>query len=281
MASTSNEQTKKVAHHEFYFETPLYTEIDNVNLIDDILRGDVDGINPYKGYGTTYDISPRHLKNYVKITHYASGFGPNYSTATDDESSRYYFVKLKCKRNASDCLYYFLYRDDEKTIKLGQHPSLADIQFRNIDKKYKKVLDKNNLFLFKRAIGLAAHGTGAGSLVYLRRIFEGLIKESYEEHEDSLGLDEAEFLKKRMNEKVECLKDYLPTELVEMKPLYGVLSQGVHELTEEECLSYFPALKLSIELILDRKIEDEAKAKRAKDVKTQLLAVQSKIGGGK
>ena len=281
MTNTNNEQAEKMTHHEFYFEAPLYTEIDNVNLVDDILWGNVDGINPHKGYDTTYDIIPRHLENYVKITYYGDGFDARHSTDIDSESSHYYFVKLKCKRNTSDCLYYFIYCDDEKTIKLGQHPSLADIQFSNLDKKYNKVLDKDNLFLLKRAIGLAAHGTGAGSLVYLRRIFEGLIKESYEKHKDSLGLDEAEFLKKRMNEKAECLKDYLPAELVEMKPLYGVLSQGVHELTEEDCLSYFPALKLSIELILDRKIEDEAKSKRAKEVKVQLLAVQSKIGGGK
>ena len=66
-----------------------------------------------------------------------------------------------------------------------------------------------------------------------------------------------------------------------MKPLYGVLSQGVHELTEDECLSYFPVLKLSIELILDRKIEEEAKSKRAKDVKAQLQEVQSRIRSGK
>lgn len=280
MTSTANEQTKKVTHHEFYFETPLYTEIDNVNLADDILQGDVDGINPHRSYDTTYDIIARRLRDYVG-TNAHGGTVVSRFIGTDEESSHYCFVKLKCKRNTSDCLYYFIYRDDEKTIKLGQHPSLADIQFSDLDKKYNEVLDKDNLFLLKRAIGLAAHGTGAGSLVYLRRIFEGLIKESYEKHKDSLGLDEAEFLKKRMNEKVECLKDHLPTELVEMKPLYGVLSQGVHELTEEECLSYFPALKLSIELILDRKIEDEAKAKRAKEVKAQLLAVQSKIGGGK
>ena len=66
-----------------------------------------------------------------------------------------------------------------------------------------------------------------------------------------------------------------------MKPLYGVLSQGVHELTEDECLSYFPVLKLSIELILDRKIEEEAKSKRAKDVKAQLQEVRSRIRSGK
>lgn len=276
--SETEHDLQKITRHHFYFEAPLYKEFKNTDLAENAVRGNVDGINPYKGYDTTYDIVSRHLEDYVGYNYYSGGMGPSRSVSSDSESRHYYFIKLKCRRNASDCLYYFIYHDDEKTIKLGQNPSLADIQLNELDKKYKRVLDKDNLFLLKRAIGLAAHGTGAGSLVYLRRIFEGLISQSYKRHRNDIPLSETDFAKKRMNEKVECLEDYLPTELTEMKPLYGVLSQGVHELTEEECLSYFPALKLSIELILDRKIEEEARSKHANNVKAQLQAIQSKIG---
>jgi hypothetical protein len=59
-----------------------------------------------------------------------------------------------------------------------------------------------------------------------------------------------------MEDKVEILKEFLPSQLVEAKSIYGILGKGVHELTEEECLKYFPPLKLSIELILNQKIEE-------------------------
>lgn len=258
--------------HDFYFEEPLYKEFKVSDINGDVMSGDVDGVNPYKGYDTTYYIISTNLINFVRFGTYGG------SAVVDGTNEHYYFIKLSCKRSSEDYLYFFIYCDDKKIIKIGQYPSLVDIQFKEMDKKYKKVLDKDSLLAFKRAIGLAAHGIGAGSLVYLRRIFEGLIKESYEQHKAQFSIEEAEFMKKHMNEKVEFLKEYLPTELIKMKPLYGVLSKGVHELAEDECLNYFPALRLSIELILDCKIEEEAKSKRAKDVERQLQAVQSQIG---
>lgn len=61
----------------------------------------------------------------------------------------------------------------------------------------KNVLDKKSLFEFKRAIGLAAHGTGVGSFVYLRRIFEGLITETYETYKASIGIQDRVFASSR------------------------------------------------------------------------------------
>ena len=80
-----------------------------------------------------------------------------------------------------------------------------------------------------------------------------------------------------MVDKVELLKNYLPNQLLEMKNVYKVLSKGVHELSEQECLKYFPALKLSIELILEQKIEMEAKRKQDEEVKRQLEEINKEI----
>ena len=129
-------------------------------------------------------------------------------------------------------------------------------------KKYNKVLPVQDLHDLKKAIGLMAHGAGAGSLVYLRRIFENIIWNTYDKNKAIFGISDAEFLKKRMDEKVDFLKDQLPSQLVTMKAVYGILSKGVHELSEAECLAYFPALKLSITLILDQRIEEDAKSKK-------------------
>lgn len=43
------------------------------------------------------------------------------------------------------------------------------------------------------------------------------------------------------------------------------MSKGIHELTEKECLDYFPVLQNSIEIILDEKIaRREKEAREAK-----------------
>ena len=143
------------------------------------------------------------------------------------------------------------------------------------------MLDKQDLHDLKKAIGLMAHGAGAGSLVYLRRIFENIIWNTYKDHKITIGISDVEFLKKRMDEKVDFLKDQLPSQLVEMKAIYGILSKGVHELSEAECLAYFPALKLSITLILDQRIEEDVKRKKDADIKKAIMNIASQINGKK
>ena len=165
-------------------------------------------------------------------------------------------------------------------MKIGQLPSLADLQFSEIGKKYDKVLPEEDLKNLKKAIGLVAHGAGAGSFVYLRRIFENLIFETYKDNTPALGITEADFKTQRMEDKVEVLKKFLPSQLVEMKSIYSILGKGVHELSEEECLRYFAPLKLSIELILDQKIENKEKLERDALVKKQLQDIHQQLAGG-
>ena len=60
-----------------------------------------------------------------------------------------------------------------------------------------------------------------------------------------------------------------------------VLSKGVHELSEQDCLRYFPAIKLSIELILEQKIEEEKEQKRDAEVKQELETINRELGNKK
>jgi hypothetical protein len=53
------------------------------------------------------------------------------------------------------------------------------------------------------------------------------------------------------------LKDHLPSFLVENRKIYSILSVGVHELDEKECLNWFEVMKQSIIIIL----EDDKKKK--------------------
>jgi hypothetical protein len=252
---TKKNSNKKISKHEFYFETPLYASTNIEELEAALFEGDVDAYSAKNGIETTYEI------HNTRVGDYYSDF---YS---------YLKVSLKCKRKNNDILKYFVLLEKNAVIKVGQDPSLADIQFAEIGKKYDKYLSREDLKEFKRAIGLAANGVGVGSFVYLRRIFEKLISQTFNENKDNIACLPEQFITKRMVEKVEILKQFLPKQLVEMKLIYTILSQGVHELSEEECLSYFPALKLSIELILEEQIEIEKENARQKEVTQTILKI--------
>ena len=248
-------EKRKYSKHDFYFETPLYEFIDIDQIEGNLLSGSVDAYNPTSGYDTTYEIHSDQV-----------GYG----------WSGFLKVTLTCKRNGKDFLRFFIYYGDI-VFKVGQWPTLADIQFAELGKKYDKVLPDSDLQEFKRAIGLFAHGVGVGAFVYLRRIFENLIQETFGAHSAEVACTEEDFKKLRMDDKVNLLKPYLPTQLVEMRDIYKVLSTGVHKLDEATCMAFFPAVKLAIELILDQKIDMRQKALRDKEVKDQLKAITGSL----
>ena len=111
----------------------------------------------------------------------------------------------------------------------------------------------------------------------MRRIFEGLILEAHAHAEAKEGWIEENYAKSRMDEKIELLKDYLPAFLVENKKLYSILSKGIHLLSEEECLTSFPILKVGIELILDEKIMEKERHAKILKAKKELGDLQAKF----
>jgi len=174
--------------------------------------------------------------------------------------------------------FYFLIHNNTIT-KIGQYPSIADIVTIDIQ-KYRKVLGNEQYSEFSRAIGLTAHGIGIGAFVYLRRIFENLIEESHQVQKDIVGWDENAYQRSRMEEKIALLKDSLPEFLVENKSLYSILSKGIHELREIECLKAFPTTKLGIELILDEKLEKLTRDEKIKQASSDISALTQEIKKG-
>ena len=150
-------------------------------------------------------------------------------------------------------------------FKVGQYPSLADIMNDEV-KGYRKFMSDELASEFHKAIGLAAHGVGVGSFVYLRRVFENLIYNRFEESKEKENWDSDEFNLLRMDDKIKFLKDHIPEYLVQNRKIYSILSSGIHTLTEQECLRYFDILKHSIVMILD----DDKKTREAKDQRETL-----------
>lgn len=161
-------------------------------------------------------------------------------------------------------------------IKIGQYPSFGDLALPELT-KYSAVLDKQILGEFKRGIGLASHDVGIGAFVYLRRVFEYLLEEAHQTARGTTGWDEESYIKSRISEKIRILREYLPIFLVQNPIIYSLLSKGLHELTEQECLEHFDALRICIEIILDEKVESRQKAAKQKQAELTLQAISQKL----
>lgn len=170
------------------------------------------------------------------------------------KSFNYVYKHFSCTRHKEHTISFTFVVDNGVFSKIGQYPSVADLNTMDI-KKYRKVLKgKDKYNEFNKGVGLASHGVGIGSFVYLRRIFESLIEEAHITQKNSPNWDEALYSNSKMDNRIKMLESVLPEFLVRNRGIYGILSAGIHELSEEQCLNIFPDVKLGIELILDEKL---------------------------
>lgn len=255
----------KMTLSEFFFNVPIYTPIsidsDNFETFSKIVnlnkKEEFDGYNPWKKLESTF-----HVLTNLDYSHNNSFY----------EYGTYGEVKIKCKRT-DDVFRYFIFWDNINNVlmKIGQYPTIADFHISEI-KQYNKLISDEKLREFTKAIGLAANGVGIGSFVYLRRIFEYLIFEAFTKAKNDGIVNDADFKKARMDEKIDLLHSYLPKFLVDNKAMYSILSLGIHELDEQTCLDHFDTLRVGIEIILDEKLDEFRK-------KIKIEAASKKLSG--
>ncbi|MGP8439942.1 hypothetical protein ACT2FY_32245 [Paraburkholderia fungorum] len=195
---------------------------------------------------------------------------------------RLFTVTATCARSAAHRMQFvFLHYPGRGVQKIGQYPSIADLSIPETS-QFVKVLGQDRVRELNKAIGLAAHGVGVGSYIYLRRIFESLVEGAHkeaagegEEGDDEFNdWDEDAYKRARMDERITMLKDYLPKFLVEHPQLYGILSKHLHELSENDCLQNFDAMKEAI-LIIAR---DKLKANEEQEQRATTAKLLQKIG---
>lgn len=203
---------------------------------------------------------------------------------------QYTMKKLKAKIDESQTFEYTdaekeaakLYEIAEHTLvlrKVGQWPSMADMQFYDLQ-KYRNLL-KERYGELTRAVGLYSSGIGIGAFVYLRRIFESICEEAHQDCISLPGWNEKEYAEKRFNEKMDYLSEFgkkiLPEELNQIKSkLYGVMSKGIHEYSEVECQELFPYVQTAIELVLDQRLTAIAKQKKINELTNVIEHAKSK-----
>ena len=186
----------------------------------------------------------------------------------------HHYKYFHCSRSPGLHRLYFAVRVDYGALtitKVGQFPSLADLAHGGL-KEYRRVLPTEAKHDLSSALGLFAHGVGVGSFVYLRRIFERLLEEAHSAAQQEWGDAENNAYKEAdVQGKIGLLSSHLPETLVENRDLYGILSKGLHELSEDECNAHFPVVRNGIETILEERIAERRRearrvgAKRAVD----------------
>lgn len=262
---------KNLSVFEFCLNHPLYEEVEYFEV-----EGEVDPLYEFYGFkgkqdGYCVNCKAETVFSLAKSLH--SKLHLNYTE--QQEADRFFSIQFKCARDDDHLPLFHFQQTDRKIQKIGQYPSLADTAIGQLD-RFRKILDGENPSEFHKALGLAAHGVGIGAFVYLRRVLERLIDARKEKAVKDGLLTEAEFENKRVSERIKLLKGHLPDTLVENDGIYSLLSKGIHELSEEECLQYFTPLRDLMFLILEEDLEKESKEKFKSDAIAGLAKFQNK-----
>jgi len=265
--TTHNEASETLSAEQFLLQAPLYQSYDldsddHIRIIHQLglLKHTIDSYCLECDLPSTFQPERQH-------------FDPNNPTI-----DREFSVVLVCSRAGSHRMKFFFRVKNNSITKVGQYPSIGDLVLPGT-KKYKRSLG-SDYAEFTRAIGLAAHGIGVGSFVYLRRVFENLIERAHDvaiQDADWRQTNEPDFLGKRMNEKILLLKDQLPSFLVENREMYSILSKGIHDLSETECLKYFPVVRTGIQLLLDEELERRARREKTSTIQKEIETIKSAI----
>ena len=215
------------------------------------------------------------IDSFQKALHINSPAAPwQWKNCRIQEATRLMKLEYICSMDEKHHLDYAVLTTNNSIMKIGQYPSVADLTFPELD-AYKKVMSKDDRKEFGRAIGLYASGIGAGSYVYLRRILERLLNQAKKDAGDEI--DTEAFDKARVGEKITMLSSHLPSMLTDNAVLYGILSKGIHELTEEECITYFLVLKDCLYMILDQWEDMRKREEKEKEISAALSKIATNL----
>ncbi len=197
--------------------------------------------------------------------------------STPSDREREFKLSIVCARHESHIAHFYFTTipaaagGGTALIKIGQYPSLTDFQIGELA-DFEEGMSKTERREFIRATNCTAHGFNVAACVYFRRIFESVLKEGRSGYMLQHSLTEwLEFDSARTDERIKLLRDHLPNFLTDHPQLYGLLSLGVHELSEEECAVELPMLRNAIELIFRDRVT-AARHRRERQEVSKLVA---------
>ena len=278
----------ELAMQDFFFEKSLYhEEVFDAELAKIIQSGGRFETLKVMGF-CLYCQGDRPFAVSTERTGLGTGEKPLKSSISANPERHIQVQKLTCVKCRQ--VYRYLIKSEVKEealigiTKIGQDPTLADIsqkkkgQILKLIERYFSALDRNE---FNKALGLYAHGEGIAPLVFLRRIIERLIAKAFNDHKEAKGWEDSQLHRLRMKEKITFLKEHLPDSLVEYADIYGIMSKGIHELTEQECRSAFPDLIMAIEFIIQDKVRVEEEKDQRQALKARIKGTVAKLNQNK
>tara|TARA_Y100000815_G_scaffold119339_1_gene107605 strand:+ start:1882 stop:2193 length:312 start_codon:yes stop_codon:yes gene_type:complete len=99
----------------------------------------------------------------------------------------------------------------------------------------------------------------------------------HRENFEKLNGEIAGFDSMRMNEKISALSSTLPAALVKNRAAYGILSKGIHELSEDDCRAFFPVVKAAIVQILEQELRAKEEAKAEAQLQREVEAIATRL----
>jgi hypothetical protein len=160
--------------------------------------------------------------------------------------------------------------------KVGQYPSLADLQSGDTA-RFQSILGEEKAKELSVARVQYQHNFSAAAYLYLRRVFEHLIRAVAKGASTAKGWKQASFEKADMRGRIRMLRAHLPKEVVKDGTLYGVLSEGVHNLSDSQCADYYATLEKGTVLILDEIMREQERAKDIAEYSAELQKLRHKI----
>ena len=164
--------------------------------------------------------------------------------------------------------------------KVGQIPAW-DIE---MDKELENLLGEHAVY-YKRGLINESQGYGIGAHAYFRRITEGVIDElldliydlieSGEKEKYKVALEQTK-LTRVTQEKIDLVKDLLPDSLKPdgMNPLgvlHSALSEGLHELSDEECMEQAELIRGSLIFLINQIVKTRSASKSFTESMKKLL----------
>lgn len=188
-----------------------------------------------------------------------------------------------CKK--FDRVFYIFIDNNLKFIyKIGQYPEWEI----KIDRNVERVLGKH-VSNFRKGLVCESQAYGIGAFAYYRRITEEIIDELLDSITDLIEPENLEKYAKALaltkktrvtQEKIDLIKDLLPPILKPngMNPLgvlHSELSEGIHSLTDADCLEHAQQIKTIIIFLITQIIQTKDSAKVFSDSMKKLLDKKS------
>ena len=188
----------------------------------------------------------------------------------DDEGIISYL--FKCNMNSSHYqtmdLFYQLKNNVLYIRKIGQKPLNIDLQERHSN-EYKTILDSYDSFNdYRNYEQCESRNLLAGACTYLRRIFEKMI---YAKLKNSGKTEEEIKALNHIEDKIKEVRDQFDDDIQEvLNQSYGLLSKGIHELSNDEIDTFYKLILEVINIQLESEKESRERDEKRKKLRSEI-----------